>query len=122
MKILNVNISLDPVSGGGTAERTFQMSRFLAKTGVDCSILVTDQGLTPDRLKELQGIEVLACTCLSKRFYIPRRSYKKIWKLVERADIVHLMNHWSFLNALVYLMARALHKPYVVCPAGALPI
>jgi len=122
MKILNVNISLDPVNGGGTAERTFQMSRFLAKAGADCSILVTDLGLTPERLKELQGIEVLAYPCLSRRFYIPRGSYKKIWKLVERTDIVHLMNHWSFLNALVYLISRALHKPYVVCPAGALPI
>lgn len=122
MKILNVNISLDPVNGGGTAERTFQMSRFLVKAGADCAILVTDLGLTSERLKELQGVEVLAYPCLSRRFYIPRGSYKKIWSLVERTDIVHLMNHWSFLNALVFLMARVLHKPYVVCPAGALPI
>ncbi len=122
MKILNVNTSLDAVNGGGTAERTFQMSRFLAKAGVDCAILVTDLGLTTERLKELQGIEVLAYPCLSRRFYIPKGSYKKIWSLIERSDIIHLMNHWSFLNALVFLIARVLHKPYVVCPAGALPI
>jgi glycosyltransferase involved in cell wall biosynthesis len=122
MKILNVNTSLDPVNGGGTAERTFQMSRFLAKAGADCAVLVTDLGLTPERLKKLQNVEVVAYPCLSRRFYIPKGSYKDIWNLVANAEIIHLMNHWSFLNALVFLMARDLHKPYVVCPAGALPI
>jgi len=32
------------------------------------------------------------------------------------------MGHWSVLNALVYVVARLSGKPYVVCPAGALPI
>jgi glycosyltransferase involved in cell wall biosynthesis len=32
------------------------------------------------------------------------------------------MGHWSVLNAMVYLALRRSHKPYVVCPAGALPI
>jgi glycosyltransferase involved in cell wall biosynthesis len=122
LKVLNVNTSLDPVNGGGMAERTYQMSRFLAKAGVDCAILVTNLGLTAERLKDLQGIEVLAYLCLSKRFYIPRGSYRKIWNLIESADIIHLMGHWTFLNALVYHMARIQYKPYVVCPAGALPI
>jgi hypothetical protein len=39
MKVLNVNMSLDSVEGGGTAERTLQMSKFLAKEGVGCKIL-----------------------------------------------------------------------------------
>ena len=122
MKILNVNHLLDPVTGGGTAERTFQMSRVLVKAGVNCSILTTNIGLTTERMKALQGVEVIALHCLSKRFYIPRFSYRKIRKLVESVDIVHLMGHWTFLNALVYFIAGRLGKPYVVCPAGALPI
>jgi glycosyltransferase involved in cell wall biosynthesis len=32
------------------------------------------------------------------------------------------MGHWSILNALVYVAVRICNKPYVVCPAGALPI
>lgn len=122
MKILNVNHLLDPVTGGGTAERTFQMSRFLAEAGTDCSILTTDIGLTAERMDALQGIEVLAFSCLSKRFYIPRCSYRQIRKLIQGVDIIHLMGHWTFLNAIVYFIARRLRKPYVVCPAGALPI
>src|SRR5260370_40187832 len=32
------------------------------------------------------------------------------------------MGHWTIINALVYWIARLLNKPYVVCPAGALPV
>ena len=35
MKILNVNALLDPVTGGGTAERTLQISRALMNEGAD---------------------------------------------------------------------------------------
>jgi glycosyltransferase involved in cell wall biosynthesis len=32
------------------------------------------------------------------------------------------MGHWSILNFFVYLAAKRFRKPYVVCPAGSLPI
>lgn len=32
------------------------------------------------------------------------------------------MGHWTVINALIYLLVRFMKKPYVVCPAGALPI
>ncbi|MBW2742297.1 MAG: glycosyltransferase, partial [Deltaproteobacteria bacterium] len=48
--------------------------------------------------------------------------YKQIRNIVKDADVVHLMGHWTFINALVYFIAHRLNKPYVVCPAGALPI
>ena len=40
----------------------------------------------------------------------------------EDADVVHLMGHWSVLNVFAYYAVRHLGKPYVVCPAGALPL
>jgi hypothetical protein len=101
LKVLNVNNLLDPVTGGGTAERTFQMSRFLSDAGIKCSILTTDIGLTSERLSALNGIEILALPCLSQRFYIPKFSYTLIRQVVEGVDIVHLMGHWSVLNILV---------------------
>ena len=122
MKILNVNALLDPVTGGGTAERTVQMSRALRDAGAECSILTTDVGLTNGRAPQLDGIRVTAYRCLIRRFYIPRARYAEIRRKVESSDIVHLMGHWTVLNALVYLGARATRKPYVVCPAGALRI
>jgi len=125
MKILNVIMSLDPVKGGGTAERTIQMSKFLAKAGVGCSILTMELGLTPALRRDLNDINVIKLPCLSKRFYFPKPSFnlmKTIMGLVRTVDLVHIMNHWTIINVLIYFAARRLDIPYVVCPAGALPL
>ena len=122
MKILNVNMSLDPVSGGGTAERTFQISRALMREGAECTILTTDVGLNLNRRKALKGVEVVALPCLVKRFYLPAVSFRQLNRLVSECDVIEIMNHWTIINALVYLIAKKLNKPYIVCPAGALPL
>ena len=122
MKVLNVINSLDPVNGGGTVERTLQMSKYLVKEGIDCTILTTDIGLSSQRLNELDGITVVALPSLIKRFFVPAFSLRKIISIVKSVDIIHLMGHWLFLNAMVYLIARHYKKPYLVCPAGLLPI
>lgn len=122
MKILNVNMSLNTIRDGGTSERTFQMSRFLASSGQNCVILTLDLGFTQERINALAGVKIIALPCLFKRFYLPRFSFSAIKRIVDDSDIIHLMNHWTFLNALVYYFIRRLKKPYVVCPAGSLPI
>lgn len=122
MHVLNVNSSLDFKTGGGTAERTFQMSHFLAISGIQCSVLTIDTGLDTARINALNPAKVIALPLLIRRFYIPIFHWKHIKSLVENADIVHLMGHWSVLNTIAYLAARATNKPYVVCPAGALPL
>jgi glycosyltransferase involved in cell wall biosynthesis len=122
VKILNVNAMLDPVNGGGTAERTFQMSRTLAERGERCATLSTDVGLTPERVRDLAGVEVVVLPSLNRRFFIPKFSYWRMKKLIGSVDVIHLMGHWTVLNALVYLFARRLGTPYVVCSAGILEI
>ena len=122
MKVLNVFTLLDPITGGGGTERTVQMSLFLVKNGVECNILTTNYGLTSERIKALDGINVIALSCLFKRFYVPNFSYKYLKNIIKSVDIVHIMGHWTFLNALVYIILRSLNKPYVVCPAGTLSI
>ena len=114
-------MSLDPVHGGGSVERTFQMSRHLVKAGFQCIVITTDIGLTLQRINALEGVDVVALPTLVERFYIPMFSYRKIRDIVKNIDIIHLMNHWTFLNALVYILARRFKKPYVICPAGSLP-
>lgn len=122
MKILNVNHTMDPVAGGGTAERTLQMSRYLVVNGIQCSVLTLDTHIPTERTSFLQSGQFIALSPLIKRFFIPKASYGKIKKIVESADIVHLMGHWTILNVMVYFAARSLDRPYVFCPAGALPI
>jgi glycosyltransferase involved in cell wall biosynthesis len=122
MRVLNVNVLLDPVTGGGTAERTFQMSRSLARAGVECVILTTDVGLTADRIDQLGDLSVIALPCISKRFYVVKFSWRQLKALVASVDVIHLMGHWSMLNVLVSILARQAGTPYVVCPAGELPL
>lgn len=122
MNVLNVNSTLSLKTGGGTAERTFQMSLFLANQGVKCTVLTLDIELDEQRMAELAPASVVALSCFWKRYYIPWVKWGKIWQLVEEADLIHIMGHWGVLNALVYLAARFSNKPYVVCPAGGLPL
>lgn len=122
MKILNVSNTIDPVTGGGEAERSFQMSKALTQSGAECRVLTIDTGLTSERKNFLGEGRVIALPCLVRRFYVPRFSFSQIDALVREADVVHLMGHWTILNALVYYSLRKYNKPYVVCPAGALRI
>jgi glycosyltransferase involved in cell wall biosynthesis len=122
MRILNVNFSLDLKRGTGTAERTFQMSRFLARRGVQCTVLAMNIGLDDARIAALAPATTVVVGSLWERFNVPRIRWGAIRRLVAEADVVHLMGHWSVLNALVYVAIRRAEKPYVVCPAGALPL
>lgn len=122
MRVLNVNSSIDFKTGGGMAERTFQMSRFLSIENVQCTVLTIDTGHDAARVAALAPAKVLAMQLLWRRFYIPRINWKTIKALVNDADIIHLMGHWTLLNAVVYIAIRRAGKPYVVCPAGALAL
>lgn len=122
MKILNVMHNMDAVTGGGAAERTFQMSRYLVRMGAGCAVLTTDVGMTPERREALAGVEVVALPYFNRRFYVPKFSLRQMRNLVGSVDVIHLMGHWTAINVLTYLLARQLGKPYVVCPAGSLMV
>ena len=122
MKILNVNMSIDPVTGGGTAERTVKISQYLARSGVESSLLTSDIGVDEKLRNSLSNVKLHMMKNLYSRYYISRFTFKRIAKIVAEADVVHLMNHWTAINAAVYRACQQLHKPYVVCPAGALTI
>lgn len=122
MKILNVNMTLDPLTGGGTAERTFQMSRALAALGADITLLALDLGVTDERLRQLTGVKVVLWRCINTRFYLPWPRLLQLYRLVKRADVVQLTGHWTLMNALVFLYIKALGKKYIVCPAGSLKV
>ena len=123
MIVLLVNTSIDPVTGGGTATRTVQLARSIQKDfKVECIILSTDQGLDETSKQQYSDLKTVILPCLNDRFYIPYFSWAKLRELVEKIDVIHLMSHWTIINAIVYLLARQLDKPYTFCPAGSLHI
>jgi glycosyltransferase involved in cell wall biosynthesis len=122
MKILNVNHSIGR-QGGGTSERTYQMTRFLLNAGDDVSLLViNDSGSREADVEPAVEHHIVRLEPLNERFGIPRITWSRLLMLVRDCDVIHLMNHWSILNAIVYLAARRYSKPYVLCPAGSLRI
>ena len=120
MRVLHVNHLLDPVTGGGTAERTFQLSKGLAELGVACTILTLDIGPTRSRAADVEGLEVVAVPCLLPRFFVPLVTPSRIDALVRDADVVQLFGNWTLLNLMVWRSCVRLGKPFVFCPAGAL--
>jgi len=122
MRVLNVNMSVDPFRGGGTAERTLQISRALNERGVSSAIVCADPDVADVHHDVVLGSPVIRLPAVHGRFSVPWVSQRTIRNIVRDFDIVHLMNHWTPLNASVYRSCRALGKPYVICPAGALPV
>ena len=121
MRILNVNATLDPVWGGGGAERIRRLSSALVRQGHLVTVLTT--GLDSTKLSSLQipTVDVVALKCLNKRFMVPTLPLGQLRQLVSDHDVVHLSGHWTLLNAVIYLLARIARKPYVVSPVGTLP-
>jgi glycosyltransferase involved in cell wall biosynthesis len=98
------------------------MSRALAARGHVCTILTLDLGITDQNRKDLSGSILIVVPCVLNRFYLPAPKLNVFSDAVRNADIVHLMGHWTIINAIAYYFIRKFNKKYVVCPAGALPI
>jgi glycosyltransferase involved in cell wall biosynthesis len=122
MHLLCVTVLLDPVTGGGTAERTFQLASYFTAKGHSVSVLATDIGLTEERRQAITGAEVVGLSCLFRRFFVVEPKIGRVAALVKRSDVIHLMGHWNLLNVMVTMLASWYRVPYVICPAGELKL
>ncbi len=122
MRVLNVVSILATREGAGNAERTAQLTRAIQSKDVSCSVLTLDIGRLEDRVADIAGASLIVLPCLSIRFQIPRGGWRKVVDAVRDSDVIHLMGYWTVLGAMVYLAARLHRVPYVVSPAGALPL
>jgi glycosyltransferase involved in cell wall biosynthesis len=122
MKILNVIANMNEETGGGAAERARQLSLHLSKMGHEVSILTTDYRLSASARSSFGDIQLIALPCLNERFFVPLPMLGRIGRAVKGSDVIHLVNHWTLINAMAFAFARIYRKPYVVNPLGALPI
>lgn len=121
MKLLSVNMTLDPGSGGGSATRTRQVARVLAGLGVTSTVATSDEGI--DGLRAgLDGVALVTLPVTAGRFRLPIGRFDALRDAVRHADIVLLVNHWTAINVLAWRAITRFNTPYIVCPAGALPI
>ena len=89
MRILSVSALIDPVSGGGTAERTAQLARAMSRAGMQVTVLATDAGLGHGPAPEVGGARLELVPCINRRFLWPRLRRGALDALVGRADVVH---------------------------------
>lgn len=121
MKLLGVNMTLDPVSGGGSAARTLETARVLADLGVTSAVATSDEGTEALRGR-LGRVTLVVLPVTAGRFRLPIGGFGALRDAVRDADIVMLVNHWTIINVLAWRAIVRFDRPYVVCPAGALPI
>jgi glycosyltransferase involved in cell wall biosynthesis len=120
MRVLLVNMTLDAVTGGGTAARTVQSARALAAAGVTCRIATTVG--RRDRVPDDEDLDVIRLPAVGGRFRVPTAGFGDMRTAAAQADVLLLLNHWTPINVVAYRAARRTGTPYVVSPAGALPI
>lgn len=122
MRILHVVSSLDRVTGGGMAARTLSLCTALTEIGVETAVLTLDIGLDDGIRSTLLPARLERLRCLNRRFYVPEWAPGRIRSAVTSADVVHVMGHWAVLGARAVSAADRSGTPYVLCPAGGLPV
>lgn len=114
-------MSMDVIKGGGTVERILKVHIALNKIDkVNSRILSIVSGKDSD--VDLPENEITLLPCLNRRWYLPVPKLSIVKKILEWADVVHITNHWTIINAWVYFLVKRMNKPYVICPAGSLTI
>lgn len=118
MRVLNVIMCLDPIGGGGSVERIYQLSRHLSLMGEDCTILTTKQGWNEDHIRGLGNVKVVALPYLSERFKIPIGLFSWLNRHIRDYEVVHLAMNWTAITAVTYLYLRYYKRPYVYSAMG----
>ena len=113
---------LDPVGGGGSVERIYQLSKHLSLMGEDCTILTTRQGWNEEHVLKLGNVKIVALPYLTERFKIPLGLFGWLNKHLLDYDVVHLAMNWTMITAVTYLYLRYFKRPYVYSAMGWLAI
>lgn len=121
LRILHAAVSVDREQGSGTAVRTLDVARQMARRGAHSSVVSLDPDAERIIGYESRGVThtVLPST---RRYRVPTRGLSTIRQLVARHDVIHLIGYWSPLNVVLTMVARRQRTPYVICPAGSLEI
>ncbi len=117
MRILHVDIPLDPVAGRGPAKRTLEVSRAMERAGIANDILTASRSM-PEYVEKLKSTKISVFIFSTDGNDTPGSRRKQLARIIAPFDLVHITNHWTYLNAVIYHACKEQQKPYVICPAG----
>lgn len=124
MKILVIVENIDEQTGGGATERARQLANNFVKNN-EVTLLTTSANLVniSDPISNLnRKIKIVILPCILKRFYIPYPNIFRLNNLIKDSDFIHIINHWTVLNILVFFLIKLNNKPYSISPLGSLTI
>ena len=117
MRVLFSTISLDAERGGGTAQRTRFLARYLTRAGVSCQVVTMEDGDLTAGLR-VEGVSVYCTGALRIPYHLPWLNMRALDRLTRDADVLHLLGYWNFLSVALAWLARRHAKPYVLSAAG----
>ena len=93
MKITIISSHFSNIFGSGEAERAIKLYQSLKKQKVDVKV-ITFKG------SSILNKDVIEIPFFKLRVNIPILKISKINFILNDSDIVHIMGHWSLLNAI----------------------
>jgi glycosyltransferase involved in cell wall biosynthesis len=117
MKVLLGTMSLDSLHGGGTAQRSRFLARYLARGGTACQIATIQDGDLARGLRE-EGIPVYATGFIKPRYHVPLLNPFRLRRMVRWADALHILGYWNLLSVTLGWLARRHGRPYLLSAAG----
>lgn len=117
MRVLLSTISLHAERGGGTAQRTRFLARYLNRAGVASRVVTMEDGDLAAGLRA-EGIPVTCTGYLKLPYHVPLANLWQLDRLVRDADALHIMGHWNLLSVALAWLARRRGRPYLLSAAG----
>lgn len=131
LRILHIVPYYDPAwAYGGPVRAIYELTVRLAARGHEVTVCTTDAYTATTRAAPgehtIDGVRVIRFPNLSNslawsRIFVPRGMRPALTRLLANADVAHLTEFRSMLNAHALPALRRSGTPYVVMPQGSLP-
>lgn len=118
MKILNVVDLMNQGSAGGSATRSYQMSRHLALGGEQVDMLTTNWDLDIEYVTKLTEVNWHSVNAVYFRYLFPLGAKAWLQKNISNYDVVHISKNWSVLASMAAAIAFEHDIPYVFSGMG----
>lgn len=120
MKILHVIPYFTP-KRGGDVNVCYNLSKQLAESGHEVTILTTNFEFDKEYVKSLKNVEVISFNCIANFSLLLYSPEMKKWlgENIKYFDVIHLHTYRSYQNNIVHKYSKKYNVPYVLQAHGS---
>ncbi len=122
MRVACITPCQDPAVGA--AHRMLSICAALLRSGVDVRVVMLDQGRRgrqPGKMLPFPEERVTRIACWNRRFHLAAPAVGTLGPVVASADVLLFSSFLWGPTPWAWLLARFLHRPWIVSPGGILP-